>query len=405
MNVDSLDAAGPLSGRRVLDLTRALAGPYCSMMLGDMGADVIKIERPGEGDETRAWGPPFVGSESTYYLSANRNKRSITINLQHPEGRELFLRLVDQADIVLENFRPGVVQRLGIDYESVSARNKRIVYCSISAFGQEGPLSQLPGYDLTLQGIGGIMSVTGEEGGRPLKVGVAETDIVGALVAAFAIMNALYARDTQGSGQGRYLDISLLDGQVSLLGYHLAAYLASGNVPRPAGNGLPYIVPYQAFQTATEEIMIAVNNERMWTSFCQALEAEYLLEDARFRTNPLRVQHRAVLIPLVQDRLLTRTAVDWLARLQAAGIPCGPINTMDQVAAEPQVRVRNMVRTVQHPLGTVQLPGIPWKVVPVDQEPEIQPPPLLGQHTDEVLEAILGLDQGDLTRLRQVRAI
>lgn len=395
----------PLHDHRVLDLSRALAGPYCTMMLGDLGAEVIKVEDPASGDEARTWGPPFLGSESGYYLSMNRNKRGIAINLKDPEGLAICLDLAARSDVVVQNFRPGVADRLGIGYGAVRGRNPAVVYCSISAYGLDGPMAATPGYDLIVQGVGGIMSVTGEADGRPLKVGVAEADIIGGLISAFTILAALFERDCPGGtphrSEGRHLDVSLLDGQISLLGYHLVNYLLTGRAPRPAGNALPYIVPYQAFRTATFEINVAVNNDRLWQSFCQAIERDDLARDPRFATNPQRVRERETLIPILEAAFLQRGGGEWLERLQGRGVPCGPINSMDRVADDPQVRARDMLMEIEHPLGKIAVPGVPWRLErDTAGEPPL-PPPMLGQHTSEVLREKLGLTTKQIESLRQ----
>jgi formyl-CoA transferase/CoA:oxalate CoA-transferase len=337
----------------VLDFSRALAGPYCTGTLAGMGADVVKVEEPGVGDEARHWGPPFFGGDSAYFFTMNRDKRSIAVDLKAPEGIELCLQLAETADVVIENFRPGVADRLGIGFEAIKARRPDVVYCSISGYGQDGPLAQEPGYDLIMQGVGGLMSVTGELGGRPLKAGVTETDILAGTNAAVAIVGALLGRERQradsGSAAAQYLDVSLLDGQVLLMGYHLVCYLLSGKVPGPAGNALPYIVPYQAFQTATFEITVAANNDRMWVQFCKAIERTELLEDERFRTNGDRVRRREELVPLLERVLLTRGGEEWLGRFREFGVPAGAINTVDMVAAHPQVVSRGVSKKTAHP--------------------------------------------------------
>jgi len=399
----------PLHGYRVLDLTRALAGPYCAMMLGDMGADVIKVEDPTTGDEARTWGPPFLGTESTYYLSMNRNKRDIAIDFKQAEGLALVLRLADRADVVLQNFRPGVVDRLGIGYSAVSERNPGVIYCSISAYGQDGPMASMPGYDLILQGVGGMMSVTGEKGGRPLKVGVAEADIVGGLIAGYSVLGALFERERLRQAgttpRGRQLDVSLLDGQVSLLGYHLVNHLLTGRVPQPAGNGLAYIVPYQSFQTQTFEVNVAVNNDRLWQSFCTALERSDLAADQRFATNPQRVEQRAELLALLEGIFLERTGEEWLERLQQHGVPSGPINSIDRVVNDPQVQARGMLVTLAHSLGAITVPGAPWRLDRAEDQTAALPPPTLGQHTDDILRNDLGLTDATIKRLRAVGAV
>jgi len=395
-----------LQGYRVLDFSRALAGPYCTALLADLGADVIKVEEPGAGDEARHWGPPFFGGESAYFLSMNRSKRSIAVNLKAPEGLEMCLRLADGADVVVENFRPGVAARIGIGFDAVRARNADVVYCSISAYGQDGPLAQEPGYDLIMQGVGGLMSVTGEKDGRPLKAGVAETDILAGTNAALAINGALLSRErAKASGErleAQYLDVGLLDGQVSLMGYHLVGHLLSGHVPGPSGNALPYIVPYQGFRTATFEITVAVNNDRLWRAFCAAIERPDLLHDKRFSTNGDRVRNREALLAILEPLFETRPGEEWLRRMQKHGVPAGPINTMDRVAAHPQVLARGLLARVDHPMGEVPIPVMPWREGVPDGRARLEPPrppPLLGQHTEQVLVEELGYSREQIAEL------
>lgn len=393
-----------LAGYRVLDLTRALVGPYCTMLLGDLGADVIKIERPGMGDEARHWGPPFYGGESSYFLAMNRNKRSVALNLKDPDGLQICRQLVGQADIVIENFRPGVVERLGLGYDAVRRIRPGIVYCSISAYGQDGPSSRKPGYDLIMQGEAGMMSVTGEPDGPSVKAGVAETDILAGTNAAVAILGGLLGRErTEAAGnvaEAQYIDVSLLDGQVSLLGYHLVSTLITGRAPGRMGNALAYIVPYQVFATATFEITIAVNNDQLWRHFCSAIERPQLADDPRFVRNSDRVRARDELLPQLEELLRTKPAEEWLERLEQAGVPCGPINTMDRVVAHPQVRARGLVGEMDHPIGRIPTTATPWRYgTPAEScdglypTPRL-PPPLLGQHTEEVLVDILGFTSG-----------
>lgn len=397
----------PLEGMLVLDLSRALAGPYCTCLLGDLGAEIVKIEQPGIGDETRHWGPPFVDGESAYFLAVNRHKRSVAVDLKATEGHEICLALAARAHVVIENFRPGVADRLGIGYEAVRACNPAAVYCSISAYGQNGPLAGEPGYDLIMQGVGGLMSVTGEPAGPPVKAGVAETDIIAGTNAALAIVAALLVRAQSGTGAepaGEYIDVGLLDGQVSLMGYHLVRYLLTGTVPERVGNAFPYIVPYQAFRTATIDVTVAVNNDRLWRAFCAAIERPDLAQDSRFANNADRVRNRGALIPGLEALFITRSGEEWLARLAAHGIPAGPINTIDRVAAHPQVEARRLLVQVDHPVGPIPVPTAPWKFGLPAERPEAplpRPPPLLGQHTEEVLCRLLGYSAAEVARLEQ----
>lgn len=389
-------AWGPLQGVRVLDFSRILSGPYCSMMLGDWGADVVKIERPGTGDDTRQWGPPFVEGESAYFLSVNRNKRSVAIDLRKPEGREVAYRLAREADVVLENFRPGTAARLGIGYDDLKAINPRIVYCSISGFGQTGPYRDYPGFDVVAQGMSGMMSITGEPDGMPMKHGMSMADLSAALWAAFAIVTALFRRER--SGEGQYLDVSLLDGHIALLTYAAGNYFATGQRPQRFGNAHPTITPYQPFETADGHIIVAVGNDKLWQAFCQVADLEELANDPRFATNPDRVTNRDQLIPLIAARIKERTSDTWLDQLQAAGIPCGPIYALDQTFADPHVQAREMVVEMPHPTGaTIKMTGIPVKFSGTPGR-IVLPPPLLGQHTEEVLKEI-GYSQEEISAL------
>ncbi|HLG71287.1 MAG TPA: CoA transferase [Chloroflexota bacterium] len=390
-----------LEGVRVLDLTRMLSGPYGSLILADMGAEVIKIEPPGEGDPMREMGPPFLeGHTSAYFLAANRNKKSVTLDLSKPEGKNVFLRLVKHADVVFENFRPGVTQRLGIYYQACKVRNRGIIYCSLSGFGQDGPYRDLPAFDLVLQAMGGGMSITGEPGGAPVRAGVPLGDLAGGMFAATAISAALWRRDRTGEGQ--YIDVSLLDAQVSMLTYVAQYYLADGRVPGPAGSAHQSVVPYQAFKTQDIWIVVAIFVERHWASFCEALELPELAADRRFATNPDRLHNRAELVQLLTERFQQRSGDEWIARLRAAGVAAGPINTVDRVLSDPQVLHRGMVASVEHPVaGSQRILGNPIKSGSRD---EFQPSPLLGQHTDEVLAAA-GLSPAEIDALRDKKII
>ncbi len=394
--------AGPLEDITVLDLSRVLVGPFCSMMLADMGADVIKVEEPGVGDETRTWGPPFVAGEATYFLSINRNKRSITVNLRSEAGREIIYRLAGRADIVLENFRPGVARKLRVDYDALKARNPRLIYTSFSAFGQTGPYAERPGYDLVLQAMGGIMSLTGYPDRPPVKMGVAISDLAAGMFAAYAIVSALYSRTR--TGQGQYIDVALLDGQIALLSAWASNYFATGKTPGRYGSGHPQIVPYQAFATQTFEIIVCVTNEKFWALFCDLLDLGDLKDDPRYRTNPDRVQNRGTLVPILKGKFLTKSGEEWLELLQAAGIPSAPINTVDRALADPQVQARGMVVEVEHPkAGRLRLPGPPYKLSGTPATVRTAPP-LLGQHTDEILAA-LGYSPAEIRHLHQIEAV
>ena len=373
-----------LEGIRVLDLTRALAGPFCTLMLGDYGADVIKIEIPGTGDDTRHWGPPFIGDESAYFLSINRNKRSLTLNFKEEKAREIFLKLVESSDVVVENFTPGVMGRFGLEYETVKRANPGIIYCSISGFGQDGPYQSRPAYDQIMQGISGLMSITGEPEGEPEKIGVAVTDIGAGMWAAFAVMSALYRREQDG--QGQYIDISMLDAQVAWLTYQAGYYFAYGRAPQRLGKAHPTLVPYQAFMAKDGKYFnVAVGSERLWERFCQAVKREDLKDHPDYATNGVRVENRAALAPLLQEYFLTREADEWVADLQANSVPAGPINDLADVFADPQVLHRDMFLEIPHPtLGSVKQTGLPIKFSRTPGGLD-RHPPLLGEHNRAIL--------------------
>jgi formyl-CoA transferase len=390
--------SSPLTGIRILDLSRVLAGPYCTMLLGDLGAEVIKVERPGTGDDTRAWGPPFAAGESAYYLCANRNKKSITVNLKSATGQEIIRRLARLSDVLVENFKVGELTELGLGYDQLRTLNPGLVYCSITGYGQTGPDSDLPGYDFIIQGRGGVMSITGEPDGEPMKVGVAVVDITAGLFAANAIQAALLARVRTGCGQA--IDIALLDAQVAWLANVASNYLVSGQRPGRFGNGHPTIVPYQSFRARDGFFCLAVGNDRQWQKLCRMLARPELVTDPRFATNPARVQHRNELIAVLQEIFLTQDIAFWLREIAAAGIPCGPVQAIDQVFADPQVLARGMLWTVPHPAaGEVRLVGSPLKLSETLVTCRTHPP-LLGEHTDEVLTSLLGYSLEEAARLR-----
>lgn len=393
---------GALSHLVVLDLSRVLAGPWCSQVLADLGAEVIKVERPGTGDDTRAWGPPSVGGESAYYLSANRNKKSVAIDITRPEGQRLVRELAAGADIVLENFKVGGLARYGLDYETLRAVNPHLIYCSITGFGQEGPYAGRAGYDFLIQAMGGLMSMTGaadsEPGGGPQKVGVALTDVMSGMYAAVALLAALAHR--QQSGEGQYIDIALLDVQVACLANQAMNYLVSGIPPRRLGNAHPNIVPYQTFPTDDGEMIVAVGNDGQFAKLCAVAGHPEWAADPRFARNEERVRHRSELIPLLCAATVTRSTASWVDALEAAGVPCGPINDLAAVFADPQVRHRKMSMTLPHPAaGAVPSVASPLRLsaTPVEYR---QAPPLLGQHTEEVLGERLGMTREEIERLR-----
>jgi crotonobetainyl-CoA:carnitine CoA-transferase CaiB-like acyl-CoA transferase len=382
---------GLLEGIRVLDLSRVLAGPYCSMILGDLGADVIKVERPGIGDETRHWGPPFAApGESAYFLCVNRNKRSIAVDLKKAAGIEIIKELVRTSDVVLENFTPGTMEGLGIGYEALRAINPRIIYCSITGFGPDGPFSNRAGYDLAVSAFGGLMGITGETDGPPVKVGVAITDVTTGISAQGAICAALFAREK--TGQGQRIDLSLLETQVSALVNIASSYLISGKIPQRWGTAHETIVPYQGFETKDKYVIVAVGNDQLWVKFCAVIGRPELADDPRFKTNPLRVKNRQECIGILASVLKTRPRDEWVQLLNQNAIPCAPINTMDEVFQNPQVLHRNMLVEVDHPkAGKIKLVGIPVKYS--ETEAAIRrPPPVLGEHTREILSDLLGYD-------------
>jgi crotonobetainyl-CoA:carnitine CoA-transferase CaiB-like acyl-CoA transferase len=378
----------PLHGIRVLDLSRVLAGPYCTMVLGDLGADVIKVESP-EGDETRGWGPPFVGEaqgESAYYLCINRNKRGIVVDFKTAQGRDLLHGLIRQCDVLVENFRPGSLARFSLDFESVSAINPSLIYCSITGFGQTGPLRDKPGYDFMIQAMGGIMSVTGEPDCEPMKSGVAVADLFAGQNAVIAILAALQARHHTGKGQ--HLDISLFDSQLGWLANVASNYLISGNLPKRYGNAHANIVPYQSFRASDGWFVVAVGNDRQFAKMCEVIGKSELVSDERFATNSARVQNRDALISILQPVFMTKSVDEWLS-LVGDEFPCGPINNVEQVFSMPQVEAREMLIHMQHPtIGELPLVGSPLKFSDTPVEYKL-PPPRLGEHTEEVLKELL----------------
>ena len=396
--------AQPLQGVRILDLSRILAGPWCSQQLADLGAEVIKIERPGEGDDTRRWGPPWLSGsqEAAYYLGANRGKQSVTIDMAQPEGQALLHELVQSCDVVLENFKVGGLKKYHLDYDSLKAIKPDLIYCSITGFGQDGPYAHRAGYDFMIQGMGGLMSLTGqpdsEPGGGPVKVGVAFADIFTGMYAANAIMAALLQKAR--TGEGTHIDLALLDVQVGVLANQALNYLTSGQVPQRLGNAHPNIVPYQAFATADGYMILAVGNDGQFRRFCEVAGCRELADDPRFVSNGKRVENRQLLIPLLVERVRLRSTADWLASLEAVGVPCGPINTLDQVFEDPQVKHRSVEISLPHPeAGEVKLVSNPIRFDGEALNAQ-SAPPLLGQHTDQVLEQLLQLSPERLAALR-----
>ncbi|MFL5697353.1 MAG: CaiB/BaiF CoA transferase family protein [Ktedonobacteraceae bacterium] len=372
-----------LSDVVVIDLSRVLAGPYCTMMLGDMGATVIKVEQPGKGDDTRHFGPPYVAGESAYYLGLNRNKRSITLDFNNPEHKKRLFELVSTATVLVENFRPGMLERQGLGYETLRAMNPGLIYCSISGYGHDGPYAMRPGYDFVAQAESGIMSVTGEIEGEPQRVGSPVADVSAGLYACMSILAALHVREKTGKGQ--HIDISLLEAAVSLLSNVSSNYLISGEEAERYGNGHPNIVPYQAFRTQDGYIVVSCGNDRLYQTFCRLLGREDLATDPRFVTNPQRVRNREELVPILQEQFVQRKTGDWLTQLRAAGIPCGPINTVSQVFSDPHLQARGFIWECEHPTaGTIKLSGSPIRL---SETPTrlYKAPPLLGEDNDTLL--------------------
>lgn len=392
----------PLEGIRVIDCSRVLAGPLCTMILADLGADVIKVEDPRSGDETRGWGPPFVDGYSAYYLCANRGKRSIAVNLKAQEGVDILRRLAAEADVFIENFRAGKAESLGIGPKALRHLNPRLIYCSITGFGQTGPYRDLPGYDFIIQAMSGLMSITGEPDGRPMKVGVAVADVFTGLYAAVAILAALRGREH--SGRGEYIDLALYDTALAALVNVASNALNGGGTPRRMGNEHPNIVPYQTFPAADGEIAVAVGNDRQFRRLCEVLGAPGLAEDPRFAHNPDRVRHRDALVELLGQRFQTQPGAYWMAQLAAAEIPCGPIQTVDQAFADPQVAAREMCWSLTLPTGSVaRVPANPIHFSDTPLAPR-GAPPALGEHTDEVL-AGLGIPAHERARLREAGVV
>jgi crotonobetainyl-CoA:carnitine CoA-transferase CaiB-like acyl-CoA transferase len=412
MNDQPKLSKGPLSHLRVLDLSRVLAGPFATQNLADMGADVIKVEKPGDGDDTRGWGPPFVKADPTargdsaYFLSANRNKKSITIDLAKPQGQALIKRLAAKSDIVVENYKVGTLAKYGLDYAGLSAVNPRLVYCSITGFGQSGPYAPRPGYDFVFQGMGGLMSITGvpdgQPGAGPMKVGVAVADLITAMYATSAILGAIEQRHL--SGKGQHIDIALLDCLISLTSFQTLNWFVSGQVPQRLGNGHPNIVPYQVFACKGGHLILAVANDSQFKSFAQAVGKPEWAEDGRFKVGSARGANRDLICGMVAELMLQRTMHEWVELLEAHNVPCGPINTIDQVFEDPQVQHRGMRVPMQHPSGPISLLASPLRFGDTPVRYEL-PPPLLGEHTAQVLQQVLGLGEAQIEALREQRIV
>ena len=391
-----------LDGLTVLDLSRVLSGPYCTMMLADMGARVIKVEQPGKGDDTRGWGPPFQNGESAYFLSINRNKESVTLNLKHPEGRRVLDALIARADVLVENFRPGTLERMGLGYADLAQRRPDLVYCSVSGFGQTGPRRREPGYDAVMQGEGGLMSITGPADGPGYRLGIAIVDIVAGMFSAYGVAVALLARERTGRGQ--LVDVGMLDAAAALLTYQAGIHFTTGEVPGRLGNRHPSITPYETLEAADGELVVAVGNDQLWRTFCGVIGTEELADDPRFRTNKDRVAARDSLRPLLVERMRTRPAEEWLERLKAGGIPCGAVRDLAQVFTDPQLIERAMVVALDHPVaGAIRQLGVPIKMSGTPGAVRT-PPPALGQHTAAVLGE-LGYGDAEIEGLRAGGAI
>jgi crotonobetainyl-CoA:carnitine CoA-transferase CaiB-like acyl-CoA transferase len=400
----------PLEGIKVIDLTRAMAGPFCTMMLADMGAEVVKIEPPPSGDETRAWGPPFIGKESTYFLSVNRNKKSIVIDLRKEKGVEIIKRLAKKSHVLVENYRPGTTEKLGINYESLSEINPSLVYCSISGFGQTGPSREKPGYDIIALASSGMMSITGEPGRPPVKMGVPVSDICAGMYGAYAITTSLYRQEEERSrgekeSRGTYIDVSMFEGQISWLTHQASAYFATGENPEPTGSSHPSIAPYQAFRASDGKyFIVAVGNDELWKRFCDCLDLSKLTNDERFASNSARVKNKHDLEQELSKVLSSDSSANWISKISSAGVPCSPINKLDDVFSDPQVTSRNMVLETEHTTaGRIKQLSIPYHFS--DYEFQIRsPPPILGEQTNEILSE-LGYSNPEISELRNGQVV
>lgn len=390
--------ASPLDGIKVLDLTRVLAGPYATMLLGDLGAEVIKIEQPGTGDESRNFGP-FKNGFSLYFMSVNRGKRSVTLNLKTERGRAIFKQLLDQTDILVENFRPGTMEKFGLDYSTLKSEYPSLIYAACSGFGQTGPYAQQGAYDMIIQGMGGIISITGEPNGPPVRVGTSISDITAALFTTIGILSALHHRNQTGSGQ--FVDVAMLDSLVAVLENAVVRYFATGEAPKPLGARHPAITPFEAFASADGHVIIALGNDTLWAKFCEHVDQQELISDERFRTNADRTENHDQLFPILSEIMSQRTTDDWIDALSKIGVPCGPINAMDKVVTHPQVQAREMITRVAHQItGEVEVPGIPIKLSETPGSVDA-PAPSLGEHTADVLTGLLKMDPDEIDTLQQ----
>jgi CoA:oxalate CoA-transferase len=392
----------PLQGIVVLDLTRVLAGPYCGMVLADYGCDVIKIEPPGEGDDSRAFGP-FVGKESAYFMSLNRNKRSMTLNLKEAEAKELFKEMVKKADVVMENYRPGTMEKFGLGYEDLKKINPRIIYAACSGFGHTGPYSLKPGYDILAQAMGGMMSITGPEGGEPVRVGASIGDIIAGLFTTIGVLMSVHHREKTGEGQK--IDVSMLDCQLAVLENAIARYFVNGVAPKPLGTRHPSITPFDAFKSKDGSIIVGAGNDRLWEKLCELVGLPELKNDERFKNNSLRTQNVKDLYSYLQPAFQVKSTAEWIVELEAAGIPCGPINTIDKVVVDPQVLAREMIVETEHPVaGPVKMAGVPIKLSATPGSVDT-PAPMLGQHTAEILSELLGMSPEQVEELHRKQIV
>ncbi len=390
--------AYPLENIKVLDLTRVLAGPYATMILGDLGADIIKVEMPVIGDDARHFGP-YLNSESAYFMSLNRNKRSMTLNLKTEKGKELLKEMVMKVDVIVENFRPGTMEKLGLGYDVLSQINPKLIYAASSGYGHTGPYSKRAAYDAVVQAMGGLMSITGEEGGKPTRVGTSVGDITAGLFTTIGILAALNSRNETGKGQK--VDVAMLDCQVAILENAISRYVVTGEVPAPGGNKHPSIVPFEPFETLDGQLMVAAGNDVLWSNFCSAIDTFPLCKDARFITNPLRNENYKELRPLIAEAMKKRTTLEWQDILDNAGVPNGPINTIDKVVEDPQVLAREMIMEIDHPIsGKIKVPGIPIKLSDTPGDIRMTSP-LLGEHTEEILKQLLNYDDEKIDELKK----